>query len=112
MSAGMKSRLTREKRTVETMIRLFCRDNHETSGELCSVCDELLAYAFERLDWCPYEAGKTTCAKCPTHCFKPAMREEIRKVMRYAGPRMIFRHPILAIFHYIDGLRKKPVATS
>jgi hypothetical protein len=26
--------------------------------------------------------------------------------MRYAGPRMLLRHPLLAILHQLDGLRK------
>jgi hypothetical protein len=36
------------------------------------------------------------------------MRERIREVMRYAGPRMPLRHPILSIFHFIDGKRPAP----
>jgi hypothetical protein len=63
----------------------------------------------ERLDTCPFQAGKTTCAKCPIHCYKPDMREQVRTVMRYAGPRMLLRHPILALWHLVDGVRKEPV---
>jgi hypothetical protein len=33
------------------------------------------------------------------------MRETIRIVMRYAGPRMLVYHPILAIQHLLDGMR-------
>jgi hypothetical protein len=33
------------------------------------------------------------------------MRENIRKVMRYAGPRMIYHHPIMALRHLLDGRR-------
>jgi len=36
------------------------------------------------------------------------MRERIRSVMRYAGPRMMYRHPLLAFHHLIDGMRKAP----
>lgn len=28
--------------------------------------------------------------------------------MRYSGPKMILRHPVLAIFHIIDGYIYKP----
>ena len=70
---------------------------------------ELLAYARARLSRCPYQEGKTTCARCPVHCYRPAMRARIRRVMRYAGPRMLTRHPLLALRHLIDGLRKEPV---
>ena len=49
------------------------------------------------------------CAKCPVHCYKADVREEVKAVMRYAGPRMPRRHPILTLFHYLDGRRKEPL---
>jgi hypothetical protein len=55
-----------------------------------------------------YQEGKPTCAKCPIHCYKPAMKERIRDVMRYAGPRMLRRHPVLAIRHLLNGLKARP----
>ncbi|HOO39122.1 MAG TPA: nitrous oxide-stimulated promoter family protein [Deltaproteobacteria bacterium] len=36
------------------------------------------------------------------------MREKIRSVMSYAGPRMLSRHPYLALVHLIQGIRKSP----
>jgi hypothetical protein len=102
-------RIQRERRTVEAMIRLYCADHHGTRGELCDACASLRDYALLRLDRCPFGEGKTTCAKCPVHCYRPAEREEIRAVMRYAGPRMILRHPILALWHLIDGRREEPL---
>jgi hypothetical protein len=106
--------MAREAGTVEAMIRLYCRERHVRvqhgrKGPLCPECDELRQYAQVRLDKCPYQEGKTTCARCPLHCYKPAMRERVRAVMRYAGPRMLVRHPLMALLHLIDGLRKEPV---
>ncbi len=102
-------RMQRERRTIEAMIRLYCRDHHGGGRSLCPGCAELLDYAFRRLDRCPFQEGKTTCAKCPVHCYKPSMREKVREVMRYSGPRMLWRHPVLALFHLLDGRRKEPV---
>jgi len=102
-------RIKREDKTVEAMIRLYCKEYHRTKKRLCLECDELLGYARERLDKCPFQEGKTTCAKCPVHCYKPDMREKVREVMRYAGPSMMYRHPILAIYHLFDQMRKEPV---
>ena len=99
-------RLRREARTVEAMIHRYCRDRHHTTDGLCPECAELLAYARHRLARCPFQERKTTCGKCPVHCYAPAMRERIREVMRYAGPRMLFSHPLLALMHLLDGLRK------
>ena len=101
-------RIARESKTVAVMIDLYCRSRHGTD-RLCTECSELLAYANERLAVCPFQEGKTTCAKCPVHCFKPVMRDKIKAVMRYSGPRMLRTHPILAMRHFIDRSREKPI---
>jgi hypothetical protein len=109
--------MKREQKTVEHMIGIYCRDHHHTSGKhttrgykLCDECTELSEYARFRLKKCPFQENKTTCGNCPIHCYKPKMREKIREVMRYSGPRMMWQHPLLAIGHMIDGLRKEPGA--
>ena len=102
------SRIARECKTVEVMISLYCQRHHR-NNKLCAECTELANYALERLKKCPFREGKTICAKCPVHCYQPLMREKIRGVMRYAGPRMTHRHPILALFHFIDRIRKAPL---
>jgi hypothetical protein len=103
--------MTRESKTVAAMIKIYCHDQHETKNALCAECQELAEFAQARLDKCPFQKGKTTCANCPVHCYKPVMREKIRTVMRYAGPRMLHRHPILTLFHFIDGRRKEPISS-
>lgn len=35
------------------------------------------------------------------------MREKIKKVMRYSGPRMLFSHPIYAISHAVSTIKNK-----
>jgi hypothetical protein len=104
--SGKHARLRREEKTIRAMIGIYCHGNHGTKGLLCSDCDELLSYAMARLAKCPFQEAKTTCAQCPVHCYKPIMRAMVRDVMRYAGPRMTFSHPILAFFHFVDGFRK------
>jgi hypothetical protein len=90
------------------MIEIYCRGIHGSGRELCAECGELLSYAEKRLEKCPYGEGKPPCNKCPIHCYQPNKREQVRAVMRYSGPRMTFRHPVLALFHWIDGLKKAP----
>ncbi len=102
-------RIDRESKTVEAMINIYCHNLHRTKNNLCTKCQKLLEYAHLRLQRCPFGEGKTTCAKCPVHCYKSDMREEIRAVMRYSGPRMFHKHPILTVYHYIDGRRKAPI---
>jgi hypothetical protein len=102
------TRITREKNTIHAMIRLYCRNHHQPEYGLCAGCQDLLDYAFQRIDRCPYEDWKPTCKNCPIHCYKPDRREEVRKVMRYSGPRLILYHPILTIQHLLDGRKKPP----
>lgn len=101
MKEQSSKRIAREKRTVERMVRLYCRKN-EGHDFLCPACEELLVYAHKRLSVCPFGDNKPTCKRCPIHCYKPDMRERMRAVMRYAGPRMLFYHPIDAIVHLWD----------
>jgi hypothetical protein len=98
------TRISREKRTIRAMLCIYCRARHGSTS-LCSGCQELLDYAHCRLDRCPFGNDKPTCVNCPIHCYKPTMRASIKDVMRFAGPRLIFRHPILALMHLIDGRR-------
>lgn len=102
-------RMKRERKTVEAMIHIYCRGVHPEENTPCSDCRELLDHAWMRLEKCPFQEGKTPCARCPVHCYTPAMRGKIRAVMRYAGPRMTFRHPVLALRHLLDKRRKEPL---
>ena len=103
-------RLEREKRTITVMIAMHCRGVHKAET-LCPDCADLQAYALERLEKCRFgaDAGlsravlRPTCANCTVHCYKPEMRDRVRVVMRYAGPRMLLRHPLLALWHLWDG---------
>jgi len=99
-------RLQREQKTIDLMIELYCHDQHKIQNRLCTDCQALKDYALLRLEKCPYQEKKTTCANCPTHCYQKSMREKIREVMRYAGPRMLRHYPWLTIMHLLDGLRK------
>lgn len=103
-----KNRLERESQTIEAMIGLYCRAHHAPLDSMCDDCRELNDYAQVRLLKCPYQQDKPTCAKCPIHCYKPDIREKTRVVMRYAGPRMLWSHPVLAIRHMLDGYKKTP----
>ena len=120
------NRIDWEKRTVRHMIELWCRKNHggkafremgsRGSGQrrhggqgshecqvghggqgLCGECRELLEYSLARLEHCKFGNTKTKCHKCPVHCYRPDMREKIRTVMRFSGPRMLLYHPLEAL---------------
>lgn len=94
------------------MLRMYCKAHHAPQGaSLCQDCNALHDYAERRLERCVFGASKPTCANCTVHCYKPAMREQIRQVMVWAGPRMPWRHPVLAVCHLIEGRRPASVLT-
>lgn len=106
-------RLGRELRTLDRMVHMYCRAHHAAArgpdhDALCEGCAAFLDYAGTRLEKCPYGEDKPTCVKCPVHCYKQAPREFAREVMRWAGPRMLLRHPYLAVRHLLDGRRDAP----
>lgn len=95
------SHIAHEKRIVELMIHLYCRKK-EKNKTLCPQCAELLKYAHARLDHCPFGEEKNACKQCTVHCYKPAMREQMKRVMRFSGPRMLLYAPWQAIRHLLN----------
>lgn len=104
----------KEKTVVSMMIGLYCRAHHHTEHTLCPQCAALNEYAKNRSDHCPFIENKTFCSNCVVHCYRADMREQIRQVMRYAGPRMILYRPFTTIQHIIatksEKIRLKNVA--
>jgi len=98
-------RIARERRTIRAMMSIYCRAHHG-SRQLCPECGDLLQYACDRIDRCPFGAEKTACSQCQVHCYQLQMRQRIRQVMRFAGPRMLVRHPVLALLHRLGGKAK------
>lgn len=107
MGKDIQSKRESEKEIVSLMISLYCKKQHKVKSGLCPECKELTEYAKLRSDKCPFMETKTFCSNCKVHCYKPNMREKIRKVMRFSGPRMIFYHPIMAIRHVIESKKEK-----
>ena len=108
-SGSPSIRRKRELKTIEVMVGMYCHAHHqEGSRSLCSACNSLLDYAARRLEHCVFGDAKPTCANCLVHCYSAEKREQIRLVMKWAGPRMLLHHPIRAIFHLLDGRRPAP----
>ena len=107
MSTKIEKKREREKKMVSQMIQLYCKKQHHSKDGLCPECAALDAYARMRSEKCPFMETKTFCSACKVHCYKPAMREQIRAVMRWAGPRMLPVHPVLSVKHVAVTLKAK-----
>ena len=101
----------REKAMVSDMIRVYCKGNHvdydKKNKRLCKECQALDDYARMRSEKCPFMETKTFCSNCKVYCYKPEMRQRIKEVMRYSGPRMLFVHPIACIRHLAETSNEK-----
>ncbi|MBO5523778.1 MAG: nitrous oxide-stimulated promoter family protein [Roseburia sp.] len=107
MKKDVQTKREREKEMVSQMIALYCKKKHGTGKGLCADCAALEEYARERSEKCPFMETKTFCSNCKVHCYKPDMREKIREVMRFSGPRMLFHHPVAAVRHVIETKKEK-----
>jgi len=113
VAAGAAARtgrtLRRDLRTLATFVRVYCHSQHRAAErvpvelrtielaalcgrpvELCRVCRKLLQHAVVMRLRCPHNP-KPICRKCPTHCYAPEYRAQIRAVMRYAGIRLMLK---------------------
>lgn len=114
MAKNIQAKREREKAMVSEMIALYCRKQHGRKCGLCPECAALDTYARQRSDKCPFMENKTFCSNCKVHCYEHAdpeigaeMRERIRAVMRFSGPRMIFHHPVAAVRHVLETKKEK-----
>ncbi len=97
--------LRQEYTTVLAMLKIYCKAHHiNQSGvnSLCEECEGIALYSKKRLTNCPHKEKKPTCGNCTIHCYKPDMQKNMREIMRYSGPRMLYHHPIMAIRHLIQ----------
>ena len=112
----MTGELATEFKTIVAMTHIYCRAHHKEhhqehySGKksLCPDCLEFTEFAEFRLVRCPYGQIKPTCKYCPVHCYKKDRKEQARIIMMYSGPRMLLKHPLLAIRHLLHDRRPVP----
>jgi hypothetical protein len=106
------ARLQRERDTIQAMVEIFCVGHHHSldtshSLGLCAECSTTLSYALQRIELCPHKSEKPSCANCRVHCYRGEWAQKIKQLMRYSGPKMIFKHPVLAFFHIWDSKTRR-----
>lgn len=98
-----------EKQVITQMIAIYCKGQRHTQGEdgLCPQCRALTDYVIQRSNCCPFMAEKTFCSNCRVHCYAPEQRAQIKAVMRYAAPRMIYHRPVMTLYHVFCSMVEK-----
>ncbi|NHJ32018.1 MAG: nitrous oxide-stimulated promoter family protein [Asgard group archaeon] len=97
--------IQREKKMVDAMILIYCKDNHGYFSAPCTKCSGLGDYAKKRLESCRFQEKKPVCGRCGLACYNHENRDFAESVFNYAGPRMMFEHPLLGLQHLLDGFR-------
>lgn len=111
--------LTKDLKTLALFISLYCRYQHASAPksptemkthdvsaiagrriELCPECAKLLAHAFTKRSHCPLHP-KPQCKHCPSHCYHPTYRAQIREVMRFSGKKMLLAGRLDYLFHLL-----------
>lgn len=104
--SASRFQIEREKQTIQQMIRIYCRGHRHSASGICDECRAVLGYAIDRINGCPYREGaKPACGLCRSNCFSKDMFQRFSVIMRYAGPRMAARHPVLTALHILDAIR-------
>jgi len=108
--------VARDLQTLADMIEIWCEGHHadlercplqseaarlgiyRRRVRLCEECAGHLGYAEKRRALCPKDP-KPFCAHCEIRCYRREEASWQRQVMRYSGPRSMWRG------HFLDGLR-------
>lgn len=96
-----------DKKISKWMIEYYCKKKHK-GGRLCNECSSLFGYVLLRIDKCPFGEKKPVCSSCTIHCYNPLMKEEIKSVMKFSGPAILFRKPVTGIKYLLKKKFYKP----
>ncbi len=109
-------RVVRDTQTLADLVEIWCAGQHGDRERrplvsptvdlgvyrrpplLCEDCAAHMLYGEHRRALCPKDP-KPFCAHCDIHCFRRDEAAWQRQVMRYSGPRSMWRG------HFLDGLR-------
>lgn len=108
MSINIKKHknILKEKKTFDKMLKIYCKKKHQ-SKELCKECLEIQNYVYKRIEMCPFILNKPFCAYCKIQCYKKEMKEKVIKIMKFSGPKMMFRAPIQSFRHVFQMIKYK-----
>jgi hypothetical protein len=111
--------IRKDLKTLALFIRVYCKHRHAEADKspvalkthdvtaiagrelvLCESCGKLLAHAFVKRSHCPMDP-KPACKHCPSHCYHPEYRAQIREVMRFSGRKMVLGGRLDYLFHLL-----------
>ena len=101
-----KQRVERDRRTLAAIGSIYCKGNHPSAQRdetgMCPECRAVIEATAQRAEACPF-GHEGNCQDCSVRCQRGEAQVRIKQIMRYAAPRMAFRHPLMTL----EYLRKK-----
>ncbi len=111
--------LDRDLRTLVRFVAVYCRGRHRGAQksparmksfdiaalaneaiELCPACVDLLTHALVKRAHCTLHP-KPACKHCPSHCYHPKYRSQIREVMRFSGRHIVLTGRLDYLLHLL-----------
>jgi hypothetical protein len=118
-AVGSPETLVKDLKTLAVFVQIYCRHQHAAAAKtivtlhthdlpsiagqpvvLCPDCTKLLAHAFVKRTHCPMNP-KPMCKHCPSHCYHPRYRQQIREVMKFSGRKMVLHGRLDYLFHLL-----------
>lgn len=109
----------KDRATLIAIGQIYCIGNHanvpKNDDGLCQGCASIIETTLYRTVHCPYNHSRN-CQDCATKCQTDLIskinftdqsnnaaqaHDDIRKMMSYAAPRMIWRHPLMTLQYLI-----------
>ncbi len=110
MDEPTRNKDAKDRATMEAIGCIYCRGNHDSAirgaDGMCPECRNAIEATLERAAACPY-GHESNCEDCRTHCQRGEAQQEIKRIMRYAAPRMVVRHPLMTATYLKRKLRSK-----
>jgi hypothetical protein len=114
----MDRRLRSDLKILAKFIDVYCRHRHADAEKtpvalkvcdveqlagpisICGECHKLLTHAFVKRMNCPMEP-KPACKHCPSHCYHPTYRQQIREVMKFSGRKLVLSGRLGYLYHLL-----------
>lgn len=95
---------------MEAIGSIYCCGNHDAAARgndiMCPECREAIEGTLQCAEACPH-GHEGNCQDCDTHCQRGEAQQNIKRIMRYAAPRMAIRHPLMTATYLRKKLRGK-----
>ena len=100
----------KDRAILEAIGTIYCRAHHaecaQDAAGLCPECREVVETTLAKAQTCPY-GHSGNCQDCDTQCQRGTSKQRVKAMMRYAAPRMVYRHPLMTLSYVSKKFKKR-----